>query len=671
MSDRDYTAPLDATVERLKHKYLHRRKTGSTVNMSQGSGNNSSIAESSPEKRTLTSAMKSPTSGLSYSERKHYNKAIRELFNIVKLNSDRLDKTNNSIHNSPPAVSDDEFSEEETDNGEVPDTNTQIYTETDVTLPSNLIRTSGSFLTDPCTEVVSVSSRRGGSRSQPRVSEEQGFLPAEISQIYEEMAVIHEKLQVESAAQQQFALQLHEREQKLLQREALLLKQHNALSKIRGVEEEVCTKVQMIKEQHDQEVKQLSETLKDKVKENKRLKSSFDTIKEVNDSMKKQLNAVSEQNKMLETQAKKVQARLDNLQRKYEFSMVQKSRVNIQPAVQEVKPQKQEKLQDFPKSSKVPTNISVYELLAVLMDWISDSHLCNLVPEGENDSKRVPGQHTLPNNCIQEKCTKLLPLLTEQLHLMPAVNSKLHVLLVKFIYWTLRQLEIGTQQTSLTSTMRRLGKEIYRGAIIQGELESSEEQANLAKQKSAIFFKSPNLRIRFLSTLIVLKTISQADYLAQAFYSLHKDLKSDEGKALFLEYQALSVVLNHLRTSSKGLLSAALDILLQMSVETRLLNPFLESCSNEAFFRTFSLLLRNPKLEVLLLEKISIILQKLTKIKRNKKLFELFSMHLMIQEMHRTVDPDHTFLSINLTSILFNLGMIKQNPQSSSLGASL
>lgn len=57
--------------------------------------------------------------------------------------------------------------------------------------------------------------------------------------------------------------------------------------------------------------------------------------------------------------------------------------------------------------------------------------------------------------------------------------------------------------------MRRLGKEIYRGAIIQGEPESSEEQANLAKQKSAIFFKSPNLRIRFLSTLIVLKTISQ------------------------------------------------------------------------------------------------------------------------------------------------------------------
>ncbi|XP_041115915.1 coiled-coil domain-containing protein 138-like [Polyodon spathula] len=223
----------------------------------------------------------------------------------------------------------------------------------------------------------------------------------------------------------------------------------------------------------------------------------------------------------------------------------------------------------------------------------------------------------------------MLPLLTEQFHLMPAINSKLHVLLVQFIYLTLRQLEIGTQQTSLTSTLRRLGKEICRGSP-----ESPEEQANIAKQKSAIFFKSPNLRIRFLSMLIVLKTISQADYLAQAFYTLHKDLKSDEGKALFLEYQALPVVLNHLRTSSKGLLSAALDIRLQMSMETRMRH-----------FPNVSLLLQNPKLEVLLLEKISIILQKLTTIKENKKLFELLTMHLIIQEMHRTADPDHTFLS--------------------------
>lgn len=59
-----------------------------------------------------------------------------------------------------------------------------------------------------------------------------------------------------------------------------------------------------------------------------------------------------------------------------------------------------------------------------------------------------------------------------------------------------------------------------------------------------------------------------ADYLAQAFDSLCLDLKTDEGKVLFLEYQAVPVILNHLRISSKGLLSNVIDSLLQMTVES-------------------------------------------------------------------------------------------------------
>ncbi|MBN3293088.1 CC138 protein, partial [Polypterus senegalus] len=94
--------------------------------------------------------------------------------------------------------------------------------------------------------------------------------------------------QLESAAQQEFSLQLHEREQKLLLRESLVLKHEQALSKIKGVEEEVRTRIRIMKEQYDHDVQQLTQALKGQVKENKRLKSSFDTIKEVNDSMKKQ-----------------------------------------------------------------------------------------------------------------------------------------------------------------------------------------------------------------------------------------------------------------------------------------------------------------------------------------------------------------------------------------------
>lgn len=45
------------------------------------------------------------------------------------------------------------------------------------------------------------------------------------------------------------------------------------------------------------------------------------------------------------------------------------------------------------------------------------------------------------------------------------------------------------------------------------------------------------------------------------------------------------------------------------------LQPFLEACSNSLFFRTCSVLLRTPKLDLHILEKLSIILQKLSKIK--------------------------------------------------------
>ncbi|MBN3309368.1 CC138 protein, partial [Amia calva] len=92
----------------------------------------------------------------------------------------------------------------------------------------------------------------------------------------------------------------------------------------------------------------------------------------------------------------------------------------------------------------------------------------------------------------------------------------------------------------------------------------------------------------------------------------------------------------------------------------RFLDAFLQSCSSESCFRTLSLLLRQPRLDVPLLEKISVLLQKLSKIKRNKRLFELSGIHLAVQEMHRTADPAHTFLTINLNSILYNLGLLKR-----------
>ncbi|XP_074155742.1 coiled-coil domain-containing protein 138 isoform X5 [Sminthopsis crassicaudata] len=373
---------------------------------------------------------------------------------------------------------------------------------------------------------------------------------------------------------------------------------------------------------------------------------------------KLQLNDISEQNKKMEVQAKKVQGRLENLQRKCDFVAVQKCKA-ISPSLHEMKITKQEKTSTS-RINKV--NGRVYEILIVLMEWISDHHLSKLMTseDGEGDDQKQSCQFSTHKSYIQEKCVKLLPVIAEQLQWMPFVNLKLHLPVIKFIYWSIRQLDYGTQHATMTATMRRLGEELFKG-VTKGIHDASPELLVATKPKTAVFFKSSNLSLRFLSTLIVLKTVTQVDYLAQAFDSLCLDLKIDEGKALFLEYQAVPVILSHLKITNKGLLSNVMDSLLQMTVESRFLQPFLEACSNILFFRTCSVLLRHPKLDLQILEKLSIILQKLSKIKSNKKFFELFTLHLMLQEIQRTANPEHIFLCINLNSTLFNLGLTKCN----------
>ncbi|XP_037663076.1 coiled-coil domain-containing protein 138 isoform X4 [Choloepus didactylus] len=468
-----------------------------------------------------------------------------------------------------------------------------------VSRPLNLTSNSRSW-TEYCSD-ASESPLKHVSYPVSKASNKQSLLPHHVNQIYDELSQIHQKLQCETAAQQEFAEELQKRERFLAEREQLLFRHETALSKIKGVEEEVLTRFQIIKEQHNAEVEHLTEVLKERKKESKRLRSSFDTLKELNDNLKKQLNEVSDENRKMEIQAKRVQARLDNLQRKYEFLTIQRLKGNSH-AAHEVKSLKQDKI-PVSKTCKVPLNAQVYELLTTFMDWISDHHLSKFRHEESGmDGEKPLFKLSSQRNDIQEKCVKLLPVIAEQLQWMPYVNAKLHEPFIKFIYWSLRQLDNRTQHSTLTSTLRRLGEDVFKGVAVKGIHDDSVEHSVENKLKSAAFFKSSNLQLRFLSTLIVIKTVTQES-----------------------------------------------------------LQPFLDACSNTLFFRTCSVLLRTPKLDLQILEKLSIILQKLSKIKSNKKLFELFTIHMMLQEIQRTTHPEHAFLCINLNSTLFNLGLTKCN----------
>ncbi|XP_048881468.1 coiled-coil domain-containing protein 138-like isoform X2 [Brienomyrus brachyistius] len=616
MSSLSSDVDIDTVVEKLKKKYLERVDW--------------ETAEDAPEKNCapeefpfydLPRKRYSPCAEEYippvFEETTDCKKPVREFFKVVPNNRDLKDDL--ELHRAES-----EYEDSGEESPSVLDSHSYFYTETDVTLPSNLARISSSC-------VMKAAAPSGGRAWKVRSSQMTSTSP-NISQVYQEMLEIYEKLQAERVHQQRWAARLQ-------QKESVMLRHCDALCEV---------------EQYQQKIKELKEALEEKTKESKRMKSSLEAVKGMNEALKKQLSDVCEKSKKMETQSRKVQARLENLQRKYEYSLAQKGRENITPKSQGAKPPTQDCSSiagKLPKGSRHP---GIFRLLVQTLDWVTD---ILLAPPGASQLKTVLGQQEVTPGSLPERCSKVLPLLAEQLLTLPVDDAALHMSLLRFIYWSLRQLDGTPQQSTLTSTFRRLGEEVYRGPALRGiSLDLDAPQ----RTKSPFFYKSPSLHTRFLSTLVLLKTATQADILAQALGTLHEDVRHDDGRALFLLYRALPVISSHLKAGSRALLSLALDVLQQMSVESGHLNCFLESCSTEDFFRSVSLLLRSPRLEVPVVEKVSILLQKLSKMRKNRRLFELFTIHLTLQEMQRTADPTHSFLVINLSSILFNLGMLKK-----------
>lgn len=61
----------------------------------------------------------------------------------------------------------------------------------------------------------------------------------------------------------------------------------------------------------------------------------------------------------------------------------------------------------------------------------------------------------------------------------------------------------------MTSTMRRLGEDLFKGVVPKESQYNSSEHATDSKPKAASFFKSCNLSLRVVSTLIIIKVVTQ------------------------------------------------------------------------------------------------------------------------------------------------------------------
>ncbi|ESO88507.1 hypothetical protein LOTGIDRAFT_219236 [Lottia gigantea] len=294
--------------------------------------------------------------------------------------------------------------------------------------------------------------------------------------------------------------------------------------------------------------------------------------------------------------------------------------------------------------------------MSVLLDWVSDAHLHQTLTEQPTQ----PSEKLSQPDYLQEKITRVLPSLVDLLKENNLVNLRVSLPCLQFIYWSLVHIEKSqtTTKTNMVSTLRRLGEEIYRPRAPHRTADSPDNSLHdyrYDRRQDGLFFHSCNSHLRFLSSLIILKTLSQADVLAIVFDTVKIDLKSDMVKELFLYYQATPVISSYLKPVNKVFLGQAIDIFIQMSTDSPFASSFLESCGNESWFRTMAMVLRTPIQDNRIMDCISILLQKLSKIKSNKKYFEVYTITSILQEILRSCGNENAFLALNLKSILFNL----------------
>ncbi|CAL8342160.1 unnamed protein product [Boreogadus saida] len=582
-------------------------------------------------------AVLSHASNLTRKEVQIYNKALKELIVAV---SNPLDQFECGFHGS------DELKREH-----MPcllEETHPLSTETDVTLPSCM---DGSQDSEP---QAGTTLNRSAGRLKLLSSTCQSS-PSDLDKVCQEMMTIYKRLQAERVSHQEWERELMEREGRLEEGERRVEERSEALGRLSGMEEALNSCILSVQERHQREVLKLQELLKERMGEIKRMSSSFNVMKKLNNSMKEQLKELGEHNTKLESHCKRVQGRLENLQRKYDPGMVEKARLNV--CAKATQSRREKSGASSKPTNKAPMRPSSPSLLALLLDWLLETQTFSLVAphhETASDPQCLPPQVLLTDRCLQ-----MLPLLADQLQRTSLSDPPLLLCVLRLVYWSLRHLDSSPQRGALSSTLRRIGTQVSAHPPEEkdsgdGVLPGSRGNSGPAHGGSGLYH-SPCPHTRVLSALIVLHTVTQADLLAQALGSLRSQLRSEGSRGLFLQYGGLGVLLRLLGASSRGGLHGTVDVLMQLSAPSRFLDPFLDACSCADFFSTISKLLQQPPLDLRLLEKLSILLQKLSNIRRNRRLFERSSLRLLLQEMQRTADPSCSFLRLNLGSILLNL----------------
>lgn len=408
---------------------------------------------------------------------------------------------------------------------------------------------------------------------------------------------------------------LEEKESSLKKRETLLLE----------VEATCHTFIQdYIQEESKLLTKRLEEDCYHIKKENSRLKDGLKTISSVNEKLKKQLEAEKLRANDLERKVSTLHGRLSCL--KVDHAARFKQQAPEKPD-QESKLPIDGILQKDHHTKDHPYRIEQQELLGKLvyhlMQWVTHGSTETLV------SPDVLATTTFPPLAV----------------LMPNLSSQYHHTCLQFICEVVLNASTKTKSL-LNSSLRRIGE------VCAASLTGTHSYPLKLSQRDHVFCSSCDIKIRVLSCLLILQTISQVDAVNLALQNLKCDLRQTGVQKEFISFGGIGTLLSYVSVSSKCHVSCgtALDVMILLSSDSGITH-FL----NSGWFNAVAALLKDERLPSLQLEKLSILLQRLSGLRQSKMLFNRSEILPLLQSLLTSRKMLTSFIQLNISSTINNL----------------
>lgn len=287
-------------------------------------------------------------------------------------------------------------------------------------------------------------------------------------------------------------------------------------------------------------------------------------------------------------------------------------------------------------STTLPAAIDV---LTMTLEWLNSIGLDTLNSLEDKDT------------VVAVQCGRVLPSLCELLR-----TPKLELPCLRLTQWCILMLNKSEIRNTLKTTYRRIGSWALDSLKTNGKSTSGSERDGA--------HRTLDLNGRMLTALLVLGTLSQADQVAQALDILRCDIMCEDGQEIFYKCRGLDILLP--LVSARPHLSRIADILLAVTTDSALAPGFLLELCVAEWFSVLFLSFGGPpgqrqsreSTDLDLIEKLAVVLQKLSKIGKSRVYFAKHGAGTMIREMLERYGADRPFLALNLRSIIVNLQSI-------------